>query len=609
MNPLHRVADWAADATRFESALGSAATTQLSSHFDVEAFIQRHGLKVRRRGEWKGGEKWELEACPINSDHTGGCAVITRGPNGALGFKCQHNSCAGIGWSELRERLEPGYRKSGRVGGGGGRSGPDVWPPIVPFSARSVERIPEDLVPGPVGDMARSVAAATETPIEMAIMTGLGILAATVAGKVQICPSPGYSEPLQIYTATVLPSGNRKTAVINEMASPFMKAEARLIAELAPERKRMQSIRKTAELTIERLRKRAAAAPESALIAEIAQREAELPEVPTSPRFWAQDITPERLGPMMVENGGRMAVISDEGGIFDILAGRYSKTASPNLDLFLQGHSGSPVRVDRGSREPVLLNSPALTLVLTPQPDVLRSLSEQKAFRGRGLLARFLFVLPPSSVGCRKHDTVPVPAYVRAAYDRCISSLLSLPARPDGAPVNLRFSAEGFARWKDFQLSVERQMAEDGPLQEIRDWGSKLPGAAARIAGGIHCSLHPGPAVPLEIDAEIAEIAIRLGVLLISNALAAFRIMQKPEKIEHAEKLLALIRRNGELDFHLRDMFRSHQTRFGEMAAMMPAVALLQDHGYIRQKDREKKPGRPADVFEVNPELLDGGQA
>jgi hypothetical protein len=457
--------------------------------------------------------------------------------------------------------------------------------------------------------MARSVAAATETPIEMAVMTGLGILAASVAGKVQICPSPGYSEPLQIYTATVLPSGNRKTAVINEMAAPFRKAEARLIAEFTPERKRLQSLRKTEELAIEKLRKQAAGKRESsALIAEVAQRELELPDVPAVPQFWTQDITPERLGVLMAENGGRMAVISDEGGIFDILAGRYSKTAAPNLDLFLQGHSGSPVRVDRRSRDPVLISSPALTLVLTPQPDVLRSLSEHKAFRGRGLLARFLFALPPSPVGSRKHVTIPIPENKRDAYDRCISSVLNLPLAADGVPFNLRFSREAFARWKEFQLSVERQMAEDGPLHEIQDWGSKLPGAVARIAGGIHCSLHAERPLPAEIQREVAEIALSLGGLLIGNALVAFRIMQKPEKIEHAEKLLAWVRRNGEAGFHLRDIFRSHQSRFGEMAAMMPAIGLLQDHGYIRQKDREKKPGRPPDVFEVNPELLDGGQ-
>jgi len=417
----------------------------------------------------------------------------------------------------------------------------------------------------------------------------------------------GIRWPLQIYVATVLKSGNRKTTVINEMASPFRQAEARLIEQLTPERKRLLSMRKTEELIIEKLRKQAASKSEpTALIEEIARREADLLEIPAIPRYWTQDITPERLGVLMAENSGRMAVLSDEGGIFEILAGRYSGNAAPNLDLFLQGHSGSPVRVDRRSREAVLINSPSLTLVLTPQPDVLRSLSEHKAFRGRGLLARFLFALPPSPVGSRKHETIPIAAYTRDAYDCCITALLGLPAASESIPFTLRFSRGAHAMWKDFQRSVEVQMAEDRPLHEIQDWGSKLPGAVARLAGGIHCSLHAGNSIPGEIDDEIAEVSIGLGGKLISNALSAFRIMQKPEKIEHAEKLLGWIVRNGQPEFHLRDMFRSHQSRFGEMAAMMPAVGLLQDHAYIRPKDRERKLGRPPDVFEVNPELLDG---
>jgi hypothetical protein len=184
---------------------------------------------------------------------------------------------------------------------------------------------------------------------------------------------------------------------------------------------------------------------------------------------------------------------------------------------------------------------------------------------------------------------------------------IQLRLRGISAP-STRFSRDAFTQWREFQLWVETQMAEDGPLHEIQDWGSKLPGAVARIAGGIHCSLYAGLPIPSEVQCRVADVAIALGRLLVSHALAGFRIMQKPERIEHAEKLVAWVHRNGEPEFHLRDMFRSHQSRFGEMATMMPAVGLLQDHGYIRQREREKKTGRPPDVFEVNPELLNGGQ-
>ena len=103
-----------------------------------------------------------------------------------------------------------------------------------------------------------------------------------------------------------------------------------------------------------------------------------------------------------------MAIISDEGGIFDILAGRYNNGV-PNLDLFLQSHAGAAVRVDRGSRPSVMMDEPALTLILSPQPDVLQGLASKPGFRGRGLLARFLFMLPVSKIGYRSGNTKPVP--------------------------------------------------------------------------------------------------------------------------------------------------------------------------------------------------------
>src|ERR1700733_15118549 len=137
MNPLERVAGWAEPAPSGPDS-GSVAAQSHLGNFDLVAFIHRHGLKVRRRGEWAGGEKWELECCPLNPEHIGGCAVITKAPNGALGFKCHHNSCSGAGWTELRERLEPSYRKSYQVGWAG-RSGLDEWPAIVPFSTASVD--------------------------------------------------------------------------------------------------------------------------------------------------------------------------------------------------------------------------------------------------------------------------------------------------------------------------------------------------------------------------------------------------------------------------------------------------------------------------------------
>src|SRR6185295_9379401 len=94
---------------------------------------------------------------------------------------------------------------------------------------------------------------------------------------------------------------------------------------------------------------------------EIIKLETELPTVPTIPSLWAQDVTPEKLGMLMADNGERLAILSDEGGFFDILTGRYSN-GIPNLDTCLQGHSCSPVKVNRGSLDELHMQRPTLTI-------------------------------------------------------------------------------------------------------------------------------------------------------------------------------------------------------------------------------------------------------
>lgn len=126
-------------------------------------------------------------------------------------------------------------------------------------------------------------------------------------------------------------------------------------------------------------------------------------------------------------------------------------------------------------RPPVLLRRPALTIGLPPQPEVLTGLAKKRDFRGRGLLARFLFGLPISRLGERKLVSRPVPDDMRNAYHR-IRRVLDLPftTGEDGIqrPHLLRFDAAAYNRWKAFQTGVEAMMREGGQLEHLRDCGS-----------------------------------------------------------------------------------------------------------------------------------------
>lgn len=135
----------------------------------------------------------------------------------------------------------------------------------------------------------------------------------------------------------------------------------------------------------------------------------------------ADDATPEYLVSLMAANGGRIAIMSDEGGIFDILAGRYSGT--PNLHPYLKGHAGRPIDTGRQTRAGAYVSKPALTVGVMAQPVVLRSFGGNADLAGRGLPARFLFALPKSLAGYRQVDADPIPATVTTRYDRRVHDL------------------------------------------------------------------------------------------------------------------------------------------------------------------------------------------
>jgi hypothetical protein len=79
--------------------------------FDLDAWIVAHNLPVIQGGAWVGGEKWILNPCPWNPDHTNRSAFIIRHASGAIAAGCHHNGCQGKDWHALRDLVEPAWRE------------------------------------------------------------------------------------------------------------------------------------------------------------------------------------------------------------------------------------------------------------------------------------------------------------------------------------------------------------------------------------------------------------------------------------------------------------------------------------------------------------------
>lgn len=74
--------------------------------FDIEDWMNKNGISYIAKA-WNGGTKYILDECPFDSSHKAPDSMITKAANGAIGFKCLHNSCQNYHWRELRLKFEP----------------------------------------------------------------------------------------------------------------------------------------------------------------------------------------------------------------------------------------------------------------------------------------------------------------------------------------------------------------------------------------------------------------------------------------------------------------------------------------------------------------------
>lgn len=491
---------------------------------------------------------------------------------------------------------------------------PEDWPELVPLDTPNLPRLDLNHLPHWASDYARAIAADTETPPELAAGMILVACATATSRRLRVMVKPGYFEPTNLWALVALPPGNRKSAVQSAATEPLLAWERDQAMIMEAEIKRITSERKTMEARAKEMRNNAAKEKDANKAKEIALEaadiEADLPEIPVQPQIWTSDATPERLGSLLAEHGECMAWLSSEGGVFDLLQGRYSN-GIPNLDLILKAHSGDAERVDRGSRPPVFLKSPRLSIGLSPQPEVLRGLAAKPGFRGRGLLGRFLYLLPPSPLGYRSLQSSPVPDGVRNAYIAGIRAMLDWEPSTDDQgnehPHLLRLSNEAYAEWHAFAKAIEERMQPGRELEHFTDWAGKAPGAAVRVAGVLHGIKHahgrPWEAV---ISAETMTAALGIMAVITHHSLAALDMMGADPSIASARVVWKWIERGKLARFTVREAFNALRSTFPRVAMLRDALEALEERGYVEmiEPQREGQGRPPSPVVRVRPEIV-----
>lgn len=488
------------------------------------------------------------------------------------------------------------------------------WPPLVRLENPTLPRLRGDALPSWAGDFAGDLAASTETPPELAVAMVLAACSTAVARRFRVMVKDGYFEPTNLWLAAALEPGNRKSAVQKAATAPLVDWERKQAEGMEDEIKKATSEFKTAEARASKLRADAAKEKDGLKSKDLARQaadiEAAMPVIPHPPQLWTSDVTPERLGTIMADNYERMAWLSSEGGIFEIFGGRYSKGVA-NLDLVLKAHSGDAERVDRGSRPPLFLSSPSLTIGLSPQPDVLRGLATMPGFRGRGLLARFLYLLPPSPLGYRTGKPPSSSEDIEDVFCRSLTAILDMPSAVDDEGHEtahiLKLSPEAYAEWQLYAQAIEQSMRPGGEFENAKDWAGKAPGAAIRIAGVLHVMTHIEP-WSSQIELDNMTLALDLMAVFGKHSLAALDLMGADEGITAARKVWNWFETGHRNQVSLRNIHQALKSSFPHAKNVKEAIDVLVERGYVELTEVEAKAtGRPpSPIVIIRPDIVEG---
>lgn len=488
----------------------------------------------------------------------------------------------------------------------------EPWGELEPYEELLLPEFPVEVLPSPLREWVSAESTATQTPPDLAALLGLAVCGSAVARNISVEPRKGWREPVNIYAAIVLEPANRKSAVFDDATRPLRDVEREEIEAAREAVAADQSRRRQAKAKLEKLEKDQAKSYTAARAAEAEELAKQLANWPEQvlPRRIVDDATHEKLGMMLAEQNGRIASMSPEGGVFDLMAGQYSKSGMPAFGVYLMGHSGDQIQTDRVTRKSVAVERPAVTIAYAIQPAVIQGLGKHSAFRGKGLLARFLYAVPKSWIGEREIAPPWVPDDVVGAYHQLVRQLCK--CELEGQLYLDDLADAVFLQWEE---EIEDRLGDGGELDVVQDWGGKLAGHTLRLAGIMHCIRHANDN-PLqhEIDAETISAAIKIANYLIPHAEVIITQMcvadgeDGPGVDKLAQTLLKWVVRKDKRRFSKRD---AHQdiSRFKrqKVEALDPVLTDLIERNYLRNLP-SKASGRgrpPSPEYEVNPAVFE----
>jgi len=456
--------------------IGSRQVGHNGTPFDLEKWMCQHCPDATGPMPYQGGSKWIFDTCPWNSAHTNRSAFVRQDASGMIGAGCHHNGCAGKGWRELRELLEPGAYSGGSdsIGSGFKRERAGQRSPVaacdaprqrpIPSIVGSMTDFPIHCLPEPIRSHIIEGADALDCDQRFLALPSIAAVAGAIGNTRTILLKKTWREPAVVWCGTVGESGTLKTPAMKLVMEPIYRRQRKLFKQYAAEMAVYQSELKAWKSTPK------------------ADRDDE-PEPPAPcQHIFVSDVTVEGLADRMADwPRGILVAVDELSGLFV----RFDRYAAGGGDVqhYLEMFSAGTLKVDRKGteRKTVFVSHAAVSICGTVQPAILREVLSQQYF-DCGLAARLLLAWPEPRPA--KWSDRVVSDGTLNAIDKVFNNLFELKGQTDidgdTYPADVHLADDAQERFIEY-VDVHAVKAVDLHGADAAAW-SKLKGYAARFA-------------------------------------------------------------------------------------------------------------------------------
>jgi hypothetical protein len=320
-----------------------------------------------------------------------------------------------------------------------------------------------------------------------AVLSGIALAAQGLA-NVQV-PNLPEPIPLSLFFFAIAASGERKTALDRVVQRPFGDLEARLGDSYEDDLRRYRNEHMLWEAERKRVTadKKTSKDDKRLLLEALGE-----PQEPIPPLVRIKEPTFEGIVNLLRKGLTSIGLFTSEGGQFLGGHGMTDDTRMRTMTgLSELWDAGTVQRIRAG--EVTRLIGRRVSVSLAVQPKIASTFLGNELARDQGFLARFLVMMPDSTIGTREVRPAKSLEDVRIVrFHRRLAAMLNQPqpTREGSGGKELELPAldldhDAWCQWQAFANEVERSAGKGGPYQPIQASALKMAENVARIAGAL----------------------------------------------------------------------------------------------------------------------------